>query len=50
MFTRCGCGEAGTGLNEHLLNRTKTSHFQVDFSIQETTATVKQSIADSFIC
>ena len=49
MFTHCVCSEAGNSLNEHLLNQTKTSHSQVDFSIQETTATVK-SIADSLIC
>lgn len=49
MFTHCVCGEAGNSLNEHLLNQTETSHSQVDFSIQETTATVK-SIAASLIC
>lgn len=38
MFTLCICGEAGKALYKHLLNQTKTSQFQVDFSIHETTA------------
>ena len=50
MFTHCICDEAGNALNEHLLNQTETSQFQVDFPIQETTAAVKHSIADSLIC
>lgn len=50
MFTHCICGEAGNVLNKHFLNQTKTSQFQVVFSVQETTAAVKHNIADSLIC
>lgn len=39
MFTHCICGEAEKTLYKHLLNQTKTSQFQVDFSIHEIMAT-----------
>lgn len=39
IFTHCICAEAGKALRKHLLNQTKTSQFQVDFSIHETMAT-----------
>lgn len=46
MFTHCISGEAGKALCKHLLNQAKTSQFQVDFSIHETTATFYKRLSN----